>query len=270
MTLLRITFLLLMSFASAVAAEPSRPDIVGHRGLLHHAPENTLANFRACLELRFGFEFDVRRTKDGVLMCLHDATVDRTTDGRGEISELSFAQVRRLDAGSWFGVEFKGERVPTVKEVIKLISEYRQFDVLVAVDLKADHVAADVVRMAKEYGILDKLLFIGAAISDQDVRAQIREASAEANAAAVANTSDEFAEALAASDAEWVYFRFLPSKEQMSSVRGSAKRAFIAGATVAGNLPHNWRRTAELEIDAVLTDYPFEMRAALSGQESGQ
>jgi len=57
------------------------PLIVAHRGLLHHAPENTLAYFRACLELRIGFEFDVERTKDGQLVCVHDDTVDRTTNG---------------------------------------------------------------------------------------------------------------------------------------------------------------------------------------------
>lgn len=52
------------------------PLIVAHRGLLNHAPENTLANFRACLELRIGFEFDVEKTKDGQLVCIHDGTVD--------------------------------------------------------------------------------------------------------------------------------------------------------------------------------------------------
>ena len=64
------------------AAEP--PLIVAHRGLLLHAPENTLANFRACLELRLGFEFDVEKTKDGHLVCIHDGTVDRTANGTGK------------------------------------------------------------------------------------------------------------------------------------------------------------------------------------------
>ena len=67
---------------SICAAEP--PLIVAHRGLLLHAPENTLANSRACLELRLGFEFDVEKTKDGHLVCIHDGTVDRTTNGTGK------------------------------------------------------------------------------------------------------------------------------------------------------------------------------------------
>ena len=69
-----------------------RPSIVAHRGLLRHAPENTLANFAACLKLHLGFELDVRRSKDGHLVCVHDATVDRTTDGQGEVEEKTLAQ----------------------------------------------------------------------------------------------------------------------------------------------------------------------------------
>lgn len=124
----------------AVAAEP-RPLVVAHRGLLRHAPENTLASFRACLELRLGFEFDVQATKDGQLVCIHDGTVDRTTNGTGRVADLTLAEIRRLDAGSWFDPRFAGERVPTMEEVLSLVAEYRQHEILVAVDLKAGEVA---------------------------------------------------------------------------------------------------------------------------------
>src|SRR5436190_6311158 len=100
------TLLTLVSFALVVsplfAAEPTRPAAIGHRGLLQSAPENTLSAFRACLALRVGFEFDVRPTRDGQLVCLHDETVDRTTSGRGQLADLTLAELRRLDAGSWF------------------------------------------------------------------------------------------------------------------------------------------------------------------------
>src|SRR5205814_4104078 len=82
--------------------------VVGHRGLLNEAPENTLANFRACLDLRLGFEFDVQRTKDGHLVCLHDSTLDRTTNGQGNVSEHSLDQIREPDAGRWFAPECAG------------------------------------------------------------------------------------------------------------------------------------------------------------------
>src|SRR6478752_3191861 len=131
--LLPVLWLLVVP-ANPSAAGPEETRIVAHRGLLRHAPENTLANFRACLELRLGFEFDVRRTRDDQLVCLHDETVDRTTDGQGKIAELTLDEVRRLDAGRWFSPEFSGERVPTIDEVLGLLAAHREKDVLVAVD----------------------------------------------------------------------------------------------------------------------------------------
>ncbi|MCA9064608.1 MAG: hypothetical protein KDA96_16165 [Planctomycetaceae bacterium] len=249
-------FCLLVSLAHAAAAEPL---IVAHRGLLHHAPENTLANFRACLELRLGFEFDVEKTKDGQLVCIHDSTVDRTTNGTGKVADLTLAQVRELDAGSWFDARFSREKVPSVDEVLALVAEYRQHDVLIAVDLKAEDVGQDVVRLGEKHGVLDRLLFIGRTISDPALRDQIRGTSAGAHTAAVANNSDEFPDALAAADADWVYVRFLPSTGQIAAVHRAGKKAFIAGPTVAGDLPDNWQVCADVGLDAVLTDYPLEL-----------
>lgn len=266
MTVLRRCLLLFICLAAVLsnadAAEP-QPLIVAHRGLLRHAPENTLANFRACLELRLGFEFDVQKTKDGQLVCIHDNTVDRTTNGKGKVSDLTLEEIRRLDAGSWFDPRFAGEKVPTVEEVLKLVAEYRQHDILVAADLKAAGVEDGVVRLAEKHEVLDRLLFIGTTISEPQVRSQLKRASVKARTAAVANNANEFSKALAASNADWVYFRFLPSKEQIEAVQRAKKRSFIAGATVSGNLPDNWRQATEAGIDAILTDYPLELRAAL-------
>lgn len=248
---------------SLFAANPPRALIVAHRGLLLHAPENTLANFRACLELRLGFEFDVERTKDGHLVCIHDNTVDRTTNGTGKVSDLTLDEIRRLDAGSWFDARFAGEKVPTIDEVLKLVSEYQQHDVLIAVDLKAEGVDHEIVRLAERYKVLHRLLFIGRTISEPQVRDQIKRASSKAQTAAVANITEEFPKALAAANADWVYFRYLPPKKQMEAVRAAGKRAFIAGATVGGTVPENWRQAAEVGIDGILTDYPLELRMTL-------
>ena len=239
------------------------PLIVAHRGLLHHAPENTLANFRACLELRLGFEFDVEKTKDGQLVCIHDGTVDRTTNGSGAVSELTLEEIRGLDAGSWFDPKFAGEKVPTIEEVLELVAEYQQHDVLIAVDLKAESVGANVVRLAEKHKVLGQLLFIGKTISEPEVRDQIRSVSKKAHTAAVANDADEFEKALAASNADYLYFRYLPPKEQMEAVHGARKRAFIAGTTVSGSSPENWQHAVNVGIDGILTDYPLELAAML-------
>jgi glycerophosphoryl diester phosphodiesterase len=259
--------LLVLGLVILTASAAAEPLIVAHRGLLLHAPENTLANFRACLELRLGFEFDVEKSKDGHLVCIHDDTVDRTTNGTGKVSELTLAQIQELDAGSWFDSKFAGENVPTVEDVLKLVAEYKQHDVLIAVDLKAAGVEQDVVRLAEKHDVLHRLLFIGRAISEPQVRDRIKQASEKAQTAAVANNADEFAQAVAARNADWVYFRYLPPRAQMESVHRTRKRAFIAGATVAGNVPDNWRQAAEVGIDGILTDYPLELRQSMRHQE---
>ena len=261
----RVFAVLLAVICSVMQAQSyaTGPLIVAHRGLLRHAPENTLANFRVCLELRIGFEFDVERTKDGHLVCIHDSTVDRTTNGTGKVSELTLVQIRGLDAGSWFDPTFEGERVPTVDDVLKLIAEYRQHDVLIAVDLKAKNVGQDVVRLAEKHKVLDHLLFIGRTISDPVLRKQIKETSGKAHAAAVANNADEFPKALSAPNADWVYVRFLPTSDQIEAVHQANKKAFIAGPTVAGNLPENWQHCAKVRLDAILTDYPLDLRLTL-------
>jgi glycerophosphoryl diester phosphodiesterase len=249
--------------APSHAADPPRPMVVAHRGLLLDAPENTLANFRACLELRLGFEFDVQRTKDGELVCIHDNTLNRTTNGTGAVAEKTLAEIRNLDAGSWFDPKFTGEKVPTVEDVLKLVAEYRERDILAAVDLKAEGVECDVVRLAEKSKVLHRLVFIGRTISDPQVREQIKQTSPEAQTAVVANTPVEFAKALAAPHADWVYFRFIPSEEQIDAVQSSRKRAFIAGTPVSGRLPDNWQQVIKVGADAILTDYPLELQATV-------
>lgn len=97
------------------------PKVIGHRGAAAHAPENTLASFRkaAALGTRM-VEFDVKLTRDGVPIVMHDDMVDRTTDGTGAVRDMTFDRIRTLDAGGWFGPAFAGERVPTLEETLRL------------------------------------------------------------------------------------------------------------------------------------------------------
>ena len=92
---------------------------LGHRGSSACAPENTLFSIRqAFLDGAAGTEIDTRMTSDGVVVAFHDDTVDRTTDGVGEIALMTLEQVKSLDAGSWFSPTFTGTRVPTLEEVL--------------------------------------------------------------------------------------------------------------------------------------------------------
>lgn len=98
--------------------------ICAHRGAMDTCPENTIAAFKEAVRLgAHMIEFDVRMTKDGHLVILHDATVDRTTDGQGEISVLTFDEVKQLDAGSWKSEDFSGEEIPALHEVLAEMPE---------------------------------------------------------------------------------------------------------------------------------------------------
>ncbi|WP_455661490.1 glycerophosphodiester phosphodiesterase [Pradoshia sp.] len=95
-------------------------DIVAHRGASGYAPENTIAAFDLAVKMKADYiEIDVQRTKDGKLILIHDTTVDRTTDGTGKVGDLTYKEIRRLDAGSWMSEKYKGEKVPTFEEVLK-------------------------------------------------------------------------------------------------------------------------------------------------------
>ncbi|HEV8121477.1 MAG TPA: glycerophosphodiester phosphodiesterase family protein [Candidatus Polarisedimenticolia bacterium] len=92
-----------------------------HRGSSVRAPENTLAAFEAAIkDGADAIEFDVRRTLDGVPVVLHDATLDRSTTGRGPLARTTLRELRRLDAGAWFDARFRGARVPTLAETLDL------------------------------------------------------------------------------------------------------------------------------------------------------
>ena len=107
---------------------------IAHRGASGYAPENTLAAFRRAVALGVSFiETDLQLTRDAHFVAIHDDTFDRTTTGRGAVQQMTLAEVRRLDAGSWFGSEFIGERVPTLSEILEFSAKN---DVVFYLELK--------------------------------------------------------------------------------------------------------------------------------------
>jgi glycerophosphoryl diester phosphodiesterase len=96
--------------------------VCAHRGASAKHPENTLAAFREAIRLgAHMIEFDVYLTKDKHPVIIHDPTLDRTTNGTGRVSDASFEDVRKLDAGSWKDASFMGERVPTLEEALEIM-----------------------------------------------------------------------------------------------------------------------------------------------------
>jgi glycerophosphoryl diester phosphodiesterase len=259
--MVRALVLVLFATSPAPAADPV---VVGHRALPTHAPEQTLAALSACIELRIGVEIDIRRTRDGQLVCLHDATVDRTTDDKGMVAELSLRELKQLDAGKKFDAAFAGERVPTLEEFFALLKE-RKSSILVAIDLKAPDCEADVVKLAVKYGVLPQLVFIGLAIENAKVRAALKDASASAACAVLCPAAEKIPDAIAETSADWVYVRFIPGVEEVKQIHAAGKKVFLVGPLVMGREPTNWAKARSAGVDAILTDHPLECR--LSGRE---
>ncbi|UCD73282.1 MAG: glycerophosphodiester phosphodiesterase, partial [Candidatus Bathyarchaeota archaeon] len=121
----------------------------GHRGAAAIEPENTLRGIRRAIEIGVDqIEIDIHLTKDGELVVIHDETVDRTTNGHGRIRDLTFEEIRGLDAG-------KGELVPTLQEVIDLTRD----QVILQVELKGLGVEHKAVETVEEADIIDHVVF---------------------------------------------------------------------------------------------------------------
>ncbi len=138
------------------------PLITAHAACRGHAPENTLAGVRAALALDAdAIEIDVRCTRDGTPVLLHDSTVDRTTDGEGEIAALSLRQARRLRLGSGQGLDAgfdlrlspkgEGERIPTLREVLREVAGRA----LLVLEVKPAGIEAEVLAVVRRARALD-------------------------------------------------------------------------------------------------------------------
>ncbi len=138
-----------------------RPLILAHRGASAHAPENTLSAFELALTQRaHGVELDAKISADGEIVVIHDATVDRTTDGRGRVSQLTLAALRELDAGSFFSEKFRGEKIPTLAEVFEAIGDQARINVeLTNYATPRDGLADKVCDLVKRFGLEKKVLF---------------------------------------------------------------------------------------------------------------
>ena len=111
-----------------------KPWIIAHRGASGHAPENTLAAFERAVGLGAGFiETDLHLTRDARFVAIHDPTLERTTNGKGNVRDSSLAEIRKLDAGLWFDREFMGQKVPTLEEIVEFAAKH---DVIFYLELK--------------------------------------------------------------------------------------------------------------------------------------
>lgn len=131
----------------------NKPLIFAHRGASTYAPENTLSALKKAIDIGVdGIEIDVQLTKDEVVVAIHDPLVDRTSDGKGSISSLTLLEAKKLDFGGWFSNDYKGEKIPTLKQILQLLDGWQG---ILNIELKKGHLQ-DTTKLAK--GVL-KLLY---------------------------------------------------------------------------------------------------------------
>jgi glycerophosphoryl diester phosphodiesterase len=229
-------------------------EVIGHRGAAGLEPENTLRSYRKALELGVDvIECDVRLTRDGRTVLLHDDTVDRTTDGTGRVADLTFGQIRALDAGM-------GQKVPTLRELLDLAGG----EVELHVELK------DPAAM-------------------ESVLEQLADAQLRSSAVLTSGSTDALEQVRAADDAirlEHIFFdppadavkRALRVRAaRISSHFTHLTRIFAAESHQNGleliawcpNTPADQQRAIAMGVDLVCTDRPDVLLATLRGEPSG-
>lgn len=138
-----------------------QPIIFAHRGASAHAPENTLPAFElAVIQNADAIELDVKLSADGQVVVVHDATVDRTTGSHGRVKDLSLAQLKSLDAGSFFSEQYRGTKIPTLEEVFEAVGRRTFINVeLTNYTTPRDQLVETVCRLVQKFGLQERIMF---------------------------------------------------------------------------------------------------------------
>ena len=258
--LIIVRFAVLVLMGGKVA--PADPIPVAHRGLLRHAPENTLPAFAACLELGLGFELDIRTSKDGHLIVIHDDNVRRTTDGPNRsVREMTLTELKELDAGSWFDKAFAGARIPTLEETFQLVRKRKRSPTVLALNVKHLTRTGEV----KLVGLVEKYQLIEESFAfDQSDEMSRRLKRLNPRFRIGQNVRrDEIEARLKEGLVDCFLLTSTPNAEEVALLHRQGKQVFYnyAGTGPARRNHDAWKQAAAAGIDGLLTDYPLECRS---------
>lgn len=234
--------------------------IYAHRGCSGTYPENTLAAFRAAAELPItGVEIDVHLTIDDEIVVIHDEKVNRTTNGKGYVKDMTLSEVRKLDAGSWFSEVWAGEKIPTLDEVFDI---FENTDHRLNIELKTDvfpyvGLIDKVLEKAEKRGFSDRILI--SSFNHEDVQTVRRKKSVEA----AILTLDVYVDV-------YDYARVVGTDRIHMSLPGAFRRmatdALHKGAIVYVYTVNDIEYAKQLQqigIHGIFTDFPEKMLAEL-------
>jgi len=259
-------------------AEYPNPVVIGHRGAPGHAPENTVVGFERALELGADvLEMDLWMTSDGEIVVLHDATVDRTTDGSGAIYELTWEEVQELDAGSYFMTgpfEFpyaeQGIGIPSLREVFE---RFPDEPMLLEIKPNSEKLARELVELIREF---DREHNTVVASFHRRATEAVREAGPEIATAASRRESTRFLwmslARLTGLHTPQYEALILPERTRRLHVTSPPLRRAAAERELklfvwTVNQPTQIRRLLYQGVDGIVTDYPDRVLEAAEAME---
>lgn len=237
----------------------------GHRGASAVAPENTYAAFEEAINQGGLYtETDIRATSDGALVLVHDATLDRTTDGRGPVSGIPLEQLRALDAGGWFGQEFRGERIPELPAFLAWIEARAPFGA--ALEIKARGVGGAVATLAWASPARDRLSIY--AFDAEEIRAA-KSVAPDLPCFLLLHLTDDPAEVVSRIDACGANGADVPWQWNAVAMLAEMRQRgyLIGGGSDEGGQAA--RELVELGVDFIDTDDPAALLAAVRGLDGG-
>lgn len=234
--------------------------VIGHRGAMGHAPENTFASFE--LGWRLGadaVECDVHLSRDGTLAVIHDESLDRTTSGSGLVKDRPWSYIRKLEAGAWYRRKFRGQRVPRLADLLAWVRDKetragRPLRLVVEVKnepVRYPSVAEAVVRALSAARFLDRALLIS---FDHGVVKRAKSLCRRLFAGILFHQPlPDVAARVSWTRADGVFPRH--SLVTPAFMRRARARKWFVGAWTA-NEPADMKRLVRLGVDAVATNYP--------------
>ncbi|MDZ4165066.1 MAG: glycerophosphodiester phosphodiesterase family protein [Smithellaceae bacterium] len=239
--------------------------VIAHRGASGSAPENTLAAFRKALEIGADMiELDVHLSRDGEVMVIHDDAVNRRTNGTGRVADLSRAELQQLDAGGWFGEEFRAEPIPALEEVLNIVKGRMRVNVEIKTGYLGTFTMDDLVDrtlgLVESQDMLESVLFSS---FYPPALQRIRVKREEANLALLLDHPWQDSPALGEG-----HFRVI------NCARDSVTGNSIIAARESGLLVNIWtvNQEAEMEwfirakVNGIFTDYPERLIRLLEKQ----
>jgi glycerophosphoryl diester phosphodiesterase len=243
--------LLVLALLAVSAAFAQHVVAISHRGEHLHHPENTIAAFQAAVDAGADFfELDVRTTSDGKLVLMHDATVDRCTNGHGDVSQMTFEEIRKLDAGIKMGPEFAGTNVPTFDEALA----FARGKIGVYIDAKRIS-AKDLVDAVVKHGLEDKVVVYGGLELHRGVQklnARIKVMPEAVNAEVAAKIVEELHPKLLAFDAR-------DFRDEVIAVAVKSDAGVYVDRLGPADTPESWEDAVKRGATGIQTDKPAEL-----------